>query len=97
MLEYSSKCSRRNAPLSDVASSYTGTQTGEDTRFKRLFWEFNVFADGWRYMQSAPSANGVGLGREHIVLWGEQSVRMARSRLYDSRASCMGSEGSDCF
>jgi len=65
--------------LGQLASSYTGLQTGEDTRYKRFFWEFGTIADGWERVQSSPSKSGPGLGREKVILWESGSGAMARS------------------
>jgi hypothetical protein len=66
-------------PMSAFASSFTGTQTGEDTRFKRFFWEQPAIAGGWVRMQSAPVYNGRGFGREQVALWDKGSGAMAQS------------------
>jgi hypothetical protein len=68
-----------NDPLSKIASSYTGTQTGEDSRFKQFFWEQPRLAAGWVFTQSAPNSSGRGLGREHVVMWEDGAGALATS------------------
>jgi len=65
--------------LSQFAASFTGLQTGEDTRYKRFFWELSVVAGGWERVQSSPSGSGWGRGREKVILWDGGKGEMATS------------------
>ena len=63
-------------PLSDVAKSYTGTQTGEDSRFKRCFWEMpTISKDGLAFrlgltvVGSVGNANTSPSGNRVRALW----------------------------
>jgi len=80
--------------LGRFASSYTGLQTGEDTRYKRFFWEFGVIADGWERVQSSPSKSGPGAGREKVILWESGRGAMATSSASTIRGrAAWGREG----
>ncbi len=69
--------------LSDCAASYTGTQSGDDSRFKRCYWELAELGPGWRPMQSAAEFTTPYGGREHVVRWdGPHGVLQAAKGAY---------------
>lgn len=44
----------QQVPLNRVAITPQGLKTGDDSRFRRNWWEIDFTADGWRFLQGAP-------------------------------------------
>jgi hypothetical protein len=55
--------------LAVLASSYTGTQTGDFARFGRCYWEFPGIPGNWAPQMSTVRASVPWGGREHIIHW----------------------------
>ena len=61
--------------LEDFSSFSNGIQTGDYPRFGRLFWEISETQGDWEYQQSTVSVSTPYGGREHLVLWGGDTLR----------------------
>lgn len=44
----------QQVPLNRIAITPQGLKTGDDSRFRRNWWEIDFTADGWRFLQGAP-------------------------------------------
>lgn len=65
-------------PLERFADSYQGIKTGDDGRFKRLFWEVALPSTRWRYFQSTVNETKSFGGLEHVVDWSQKGQDLAR-------------------
>ena len=87
--------------LEDFASFSNGIQTGDYSRFGRLFWEIYETQGDWEYQQSTVNATTLYGGREHLVLWGgdtlrqfvEEKVGQGNTGSWLRGLSCRGSKG----
>ena len=61
--------------LEDFCSFSNGIQTGDYPRFGRMFWEISETQGDWEYQQSTVNASTPYGGREHLVLWGGETLR----------------------
>ena len=61
--------------LEDFVSFSNGIQTGDYSRFGRLFWEISDSKGDWAYQQSTVNTTTPYGGREHLVLWGGDTLR----------------------
>ena len=61
--------------LEDFAWFSNGIQTGDYSRFGRLFWEISETKGDWEYQQSTVNASTPYGGRQHLVLWGGDTLR----------------------
>lgn len=66
------------ALLSALASCPQGVKTGDDARWRRLFWELGKVTYPWRLYQSTVERTVPYGGREHILAWGATGSEMAR-------------------
>jgi hypothetical protein len=55
--------------LGEEAYSYTGVQTGDDPRYRRLFWEMAFVDKDWRFDQGTVNASQIYGGRQGILRW----------------------------
>ncbi|HEU5374300.1 MAG TPA: DNA methyltransferase [Ktedonobacteraceae bacterium] len=75
--------------LSEYAVSYKGITTGDDSRFRRFFWEIAKLGNDWNFLQSTFQITQPYGGQEHILLWenGQGQLRklavQLRDRLHD--------------
>ena len=87
--------------LEDFASFSNGIQTGDYSRFGRLFWEISGSLGDWEYQQSTVRTSTPYGGREHLVLWGgdtlrrfvEEKVGEGNTGSWLRGLSCRGSKG----
>ena len=63
--------------VSDVADARSGLTTGDSPSFIRSFWEVPELGTAWERLQSAPDGSGVFSGCEKIILWEDESGRLA--------------------
>jgi hypothetical protein len=70
---------RADAPMLAVrASSYQGIKTGDDERFRRVFWEMHGPSDRWRYFQSTVESTRFYGGLESLIDWSDNGSALAR-------------------
>lgn len=55
--------------LSEYADVFAGTQSGDDARYRRNFWELPQLNESWCKWMTAPRLNEEFSGREHIAYW----------------------------
>jgi hypothetical protein len=55
--------------LGEHASYHNGIQSGDYSRFGRLFWEITEFGTAWSRQQSTVERTSEFSGREHVFLW----------------------------
>ncbi len=53
--------------LAEYAEVYKGLTTGDDPRFRRAYWELELIADGWVFLQSGAAGGGLSDGLESIL------------------------------
>ncbi|QBQ53364.1 Eco57I restriction-modification methylase domain-containing protein [Nitrosococcus wardiae] len=87
--------------LEDFATFSNGVQTGDYPRFGRLFWEIRDTKGDWQYQLSTVNATIAYGGREHVVLWGgetlfkfvEEKVGEGNTGSWLRGLSCRGKKG----
>jgi len=67
--------------LEAYARSYKGITTGDDPRFRRVFWEREVLPTGWRFLQTTVDSTCAYGGLEHCV-WMDAMVRPPQSGVF---------------
>ncbi|UZD61111.1 BREX-1 system adenine-specific DNA-methyltransferase PglX [Brevibacterium sp. JSBI002] len=73
--------SKPQALLSGVAPGLQGIKTGDDSRFRRYFWEVSgIGGPRWQLFLSSVSATEFYAGRSYVVAWDEGKGAMAQSR-----------------
>jgi hypothetical protein len=70
----------RADPLGRHAVSYQGLKTGDDGRFRSVFWELPALAFPWRFFQSTVSAITPFAGRESILCYEDDGAEIARNQ-----------------
>lgn len=66
------------ALLSRYAIAPQGLKTGDDARYRRLFWEMSSVCGKWRYLQSTVRARCYSGGLESTVDWSNDGAHLAR-------------------
>lgn len=66
--------------LSTYAGSYQGLKSGDDARFRRLFWEPARLAGRWRKLQSTVESTRPFGGLESAIDWGVDGEELARKQ-----------------
>ena len=64
--------------LERFADSYQGIKTGDDGRFKRMFWEVPLPSTRWRYYQSTVNKTREFGGLEYVINWSHKGQDLAR-------------------
>lgn len=64
--------------LKSSATSAQGIKTGDDDRWRRVFWEVKIEEGRWRLLQSTVEANIFYGGRQGVIDWGLQGYGFAR-------------------
>jgi hypothetical protein len=64
--------------LSDFASSFTGSQTGDFARFGRSFWEIPKICGGWSRQMTTVRDSCEWGGRRNVIFWEEGSGELAK-------------------
>lgn len=64
--------------LSEFAASYTGSQTGDFSRFGRTFWEFPSIPDRWARQMTTVEEPTLWGGRKHVILWEDGQGALAK-------------------
>lgn len=64
--------------LRSYANSFQGLKSGDDGRFRQMFWETPGLQPGWRLAQGSPE--GDGLGFQFVVRWGADGRDIARAQ-----------------
>jgi hypothetical protein len=67
-------------PLGRHAVSYQGLKTGDDGRFRSVFWELPALSSPWRFFQSTVSAVTPFAGRESILCYEGDGAEIARNQ-----------------
>jgi hypothetical protein len=67
-------------PLGRHAVSYQGLKTGDDGRFRSVFWELPALASPWRFFQSTVSSLTPFAGRESILSYEGNGAEIARNQ-----------------
>lgn len=67
-------------PLGRHAVSYQGLKTGDDGRFRSVFWELPALTAPWRFFQSTVSAVIPFAGRESILCYEDDGAEIARNQ-----------------
>lgn len=72
--------SGRSRKLRDYVSVAQGIKTGDDPRFRRLFWEVAVPDGHWKYVESAGARGSFGIhgGCMYVLDWSERGRNLAR-------------------
>lgn len=78
--------------LEKYAWSYKGTETGDDSRLARTFWEFGALTEEWRYRQSTVIDTMYYGGCENIVWWSEMKDK-TQPGVYIRGRECWGRKG----
>lgn len=55
-----------------------GIKTGDDSRYRRNFWELQFLGKRWRFYQSTPTGTEFYDGMSFIIDWGEEGKNLAR-------------------
>ena len=66
--------------LGEFAASYQGIMTGDDTRFRRHFWELPLPSARWRYVQTSVSATEAVGGLSGVLDWSDNGRLLARKQ-----------------
>lgn len=70
---------RGDAPVLALrAASYQGIKTGDDERFRRVFWEMPGPSARWRYFQSTVESTRFYGGLEGLIDWSDDGNALAR-------------------
>ena len=70
---------RGDAPVLALrAASYQGIKTGDDERFRRVFWEMPAPSDRWKYFQSTVESTRFYGGLESLIDWSNDGSALAR-------------------
>ncbi len=64
--------------LSNVASSFQGIKTGDDERFRRVFWELPLVGKRWKFFQSTVGGTRPYGGLEGLIDWSDDGEGLAR-------------------
>jgi hypothetical protein len=67
-------------PLGKYAVSYQGLKTGDDGRFRSVFWELPALTSPWRFFQSTVSTVTPFAGRESILRYEDEGAEIARNQ-----------------
>jgi hypothetical protein len=67
-------------PLGLHAVSYQGLKTGDDGRFRSVFWELPALTSPWRFFQSTVSDVTPFAGRESILCYEDDGAEIARNQ-----------------
>jgi hypothetical protein len=67
-------------PLGRHAVSYQGLKTGDDGRFRAVFWELPAMIAPWRFFQSTVPAVTPFAGRESILRYDDDGAAIARNQ-----------------
>lgn len=67
-------------PLGLIACSYQGVKTGDDGRFRAVFWELSKITSPWRFFQSTVSAITLYAGRQSILRYEKDGSEIARNQ-----------------
>jgi hypothetical protein len=67
-------------PLGCHAVSYQGLKTGDDGRFRSVFWELPALTPPWRFFQSTVSSLTPFAGRESILSYEDNGAEIARNQ-----------------
>jgi hypothetical protein len=67
-------------PLGKYAVSFQGLKTGDDGRFRALFWELSALRTPWRFFQSTVSQVASFAGRESILRYEDDGAEIARNQ-----------------
>jgi hypothetical protein len=68
----------RAALLSNRASSFQGIKSGDDERFRRVFWEFPFAVSHWKFFQSTVEETRPYGGLERLIDWSDDGEGLAR-------------------
>lgn len=63
--------------LRSYAASYQGLKSGDDPRYRRLFWEVDLDAANWRVAQGSPLEEHLS-GRHYCLRWEDEGEGLAR-------------------
>ncbi len=64
--------------LDAVAQSYQGIKTGDDSHYRRFFWELDDFSERWRFIQSTVNFTQTFGGLSGVVDWSNDGRHIAR-------------------
>lgn len=64
--------------LSDYSICLQGIKTGDDSRYKKFFWEINKIKDNWRLLQGSEKSGKLFVGLNFIIDWRENGLNIAR-------------------
>jgi len=67
-------------PLSSITDCYQGVKTGDDGRFRLLFWELPSIRPPWLFFQSTVSATQLYGGRESLLRFDNEGNSLARNQ-----------------
>ncbi len=64
--------------LSDLAASFQGLKSGDDSSMRRKYWESDNFGGQWKLLQSTVSEYRFYGGLESVIDWSESGYLLAR-------------------
>lgn len=76
--------------LEQYTLSPQGVKTGDDAKWKRIFWEFSKNGNGWRFYQAPVDRIMAFGGREHVIDWRTDGHGMVRPRLENTAVGRVG-------
>lgn len=65
--------------LASIATARQGIKTGDDPRYRRMFWEIPSHYKNWTYFQSSVIGTCYYGGRSYVVLWEGRKSSLATS------------------
>jgi hypothetical protein len=65
--------------LASIATAKQGIKTGDDPRYRRMFWEVSSHYKDWAYFQSSVTETCYYGGRSYILLWEDGKGSLATS------------------
>ncbi len=72
------QASEGGSSLRQYANAYQGITSGDNDRFRFLFWEIISIARGWSLLQATFDNTDAYVGKETIVWWGSNGEHIAR-------------------
>jgi len=71
---------KRAAQMGQFADSFQGLKTGDDGRFRGVFWEIAFVDNPWRFFQSTVPTTVLYAGREAILRYENSGASIARNQ-----------------
>ena len=76
--------------LEQYTLSPQGVKTGDDLRWKRMFWESGSLRKGWRFYQAPVDQTIPFGGRENVLDWRTAGLGMVRPRIENEAVGKLG-------